>query len=96
MAFQLWNPNPLTHTLTLNTYGKVTLTLTWQAAFRLRKALLLFGAARRAALEDEQLRSLWGSVQLGWYGTDVDGRIVPHAADLPLLRDESESESDEQ
>jgi hypothetical protein len=25
---------------------------------------------------DEQLRSLWGSVQLGWYGTDVDGRIV--------------------
>ena len=45
---------------------------------------------------DEQLRSLWGSVQLGWYGTDVDGHIVPHAADLPLLRDESESESDEQ
>jgi len=35
-------------------------------------------------------------VQLGWYGTDVDGRILPHAADLPLLRDESESESDEQ
>jgi hypothetical protein len=35
-------------------------------------------------------------VQLGWYGTDVDGHIVPHAADLPLLRDESESESDEQ
>ena len=48
---------------------------------------------------DEQLRSLWGSVQLGWYGTDVDGRalwFVPHAADLPLLRDESESESEEQ
>jgi hypothetical protein len=22
---------------------------------------------------------------LGWYGTDVDGRILPHAADLPLL-----------
>ena len=35
-------------------------------------------------------------VHLGWYGTDVDGRILPHAADLPLLRDESESESDEQ
>ena len=30
------------------------------------------------------------------YGTDVDGRIVPHEADLPLLRDESESEGDEQ
>lgn len=45
---------------------------------------------------DEQLRSLWGSVQLGWYGTDVNGRILPHAADLPLLRDESESESEEQ
>jgi hypothetical protein len=35
-------------------------------------------------------------VQLGWYGTDVNGRILPHAADLPLLRDESESESEEQ
>ena len=35
-------------------------------------------------------------VQLGWYGTDVNGRILPHAADLPLLRNESESESDEQ
>ena len=68
----------------------------WQAAFRLWKALLLLGDARRAAREEEELRSLWGPVQLGWYGTDVDGRIVPHEADLPLLRDESESEGDEQ
>ena len=63
----------------------------WQAAFRLWKALLLLGDTPRAALEEEQLRSLWGPVQLGWYGTDVDGRIVPHATDA-LLRDESESE----
>ena len=27
-----------------------------------------------------------------WF--DVDGRVVPHAADLPLLRDESENESE--
>jgi hypothetical protein len=45
--------------------------------------------------------NFWGEkqpipMQLGWYGTDVNGRILPHAADLPLLRDESESESEEQ
>ena len=45
--------------------------------------------------------NFWGKkqpipMQLGWYGTDVNGRILPHAADLPLLRDESESESEEQ
>lgn len=68
----------------------------WQAAFRLWKALLLLGDAPRAALEEEGLRRLWGPVQLGWYATDVDGRVVPHAADLPLLRDESENESDQQ
>ena len=68
----------------------------WQAAFRLWKALLLLGDAPRAAIEEEGLRRLWGAVQLGWYATDVDGRVVPHAADLPLLRDESENESDQQ
>ena len=59
------------------------------------KALLLLGDAPGAALEEEGLRRLWGPVQLGWYATDVDGRVVPHAADLPLLRDESENESDQ-
>ena len=65
----------------------------WQAAFRLWKALLLMGDTARAAREEEELRRLWGPVQLGWYATDVDGPIVPHATDA-LLRDESESESE--
>ena len=46
--------------------------------------VLKFGAGGRWGVQsplirvprDEQLRSLWGSVQLGWYGTDIDGRIV--------------------